>query len=708
MYIKLELKQYLEELVKRGLILFLFLTLMMSLSAKNQFDMQKMTQDWNQLHPGMLPHWMTPDEAAGINQNTRIFQETNPPVAPVRAVAEFEQSTGALIRWPLGIPYTLIAELSQDVKVITIVASTSQQNQAITAYQSNGVYMENCSFMIAPTDSYWTRDFGPWFVFDGNNQLGLVDFVYNRPRPNDDELPRTFASMNDIPLYGMNLQETGGNFMTDGYHTASQTKITYTENGDNQTNVNQKMRDYMGIENFYVLDDPNNTYIDHIDCWGKFLAPDKVLIRSVPTSHPQYSAIEATANYYTTHNCGYGYPFQVYRVSTPEDQPYTNSLILNNKVFVPQISDIADDPALQAYKNALPGYEVIGFMAASSTPWESTDALHCRVHEIIDKDMLFIDHLPLHGAYLYGHPISLSVNFIAHSGMRLYSDSLKIYYKINNGSFQSLNLVQNESNPSLCEVTLPIIPPGSQVQYYIHGADESGHSANVPRMGVFDPFRFSISSDSLAPVIDISPIPNITLAAFPYQTIAHVTDNSGIDQVNLVYGIDTTVLSYSLNPVSVNNRDYSFEIPIDNINAGDTVYYQVNASDISIPANSSSSRCRHFTVVPATNNDDQSAIFTHDIFLGVYPNPALLRHMSDSNTVSLKYRSVTTHSVIFKIYNIKGQLVRSLSGQGGKQGVFISSWNCQDSDGKKIKSGIYLINMQSGSQVQTRKLVFIE
>ena len=27
------------------------------------------------------------------------------------------------------------------------------------------------------------------------------------------------------------------------------------------------MEDYYGIETYHVVPDPNNTYIDHIDCW---------------------------------------------------------------------------------------------------------------------------------------------------------------------------------------------------------------------------------------------------------------------------------------------------------------------------------------------------------------------------------------------------------------------------------------------------------
>ncbi|HNV62857.1 MAG TPA: agmatine deiminase family protein, partial [Candidatus Cloacimonas acidaminovorans] len=332
------------------------------------------------------------------------FTETNPPVAPVRPIAEFEPASDVLIRYPLGIPVSLVVQLANTANVICIVSS-SQQSSAISTFTNAGVNMERVSFLNAATDSYWTRDYGPWFIFDGNGEYGVVDFIYNRPRPNDNLIPQVFANHFALNYYGMNLQQTGGNYMSDGINTAAQTTLVYTENGNNQTNVNTKMQQYLGITNYLVMTDPNNTYIEHIDCWAKFLAPDKVMIRSVPASHSQYNAIENAANYFATHNCAWGYPYRVYRVYTPSNEPYTNSLILNKKVFVPIVGSSNDNSALQAYREAMPGYEVIGVSQISSAPWESTDALHCRTHEIPDKNMLNIVHTPWHSIVPVGTDI---------------------------------------------------------------------------------------------------------------------------------------------------------------------------------------------------------------------------------------------------------------------------------------------------------------
>ncbi|HPF09576.1 MAG TPA: hypothetical protein PL020_07580 [Candidatus Cloacimonadota bacterium] len=89
------------------------------------------------------------------------FTETPAPSSPVRPIAEFEPASHVLIRYPLGIPTSLVVQLSNTADVICFVNSSSTASSASNSFNSAGVNMERVSFMIAETDSYWTRDFGP-------------------------------------------------------------------------------------------------------------------------------------------------------------------------------------------------------------------------------------------------------------------------------------------------------------------------------------------------------------------------------------------------------------------------------------------------------------------------------------------------------------------------------------------------------------------
>ena len=146
-----------------------------------------------------------------------------PPSGQIRPIAEFEPAEAVLVRYPFGIPISLIKEMANDVKVITIVANTSQQNTVLNQYNSNGVNTANCQFLIANTDTHWTRDYGPWFMALDNSSVAMFDFTYNRPRPNDNQINgrlATYLSDNGVEInrYASTLTLTGGNFMNDGIY----------------------------------------------------------------------------------------------------------------------------------------------------------------------------------------------------------------------------------------------------------------------------------------------------------------------------------------------------------------------------------------------------------------------------------------------------------------------------------------------------------
>ena len=342
-----------------------------------------------------LPIGFTLEELENKEMIYDMGSRTTPPPQPVRSIAEYEPMQGVLIRYPFGISTSLIAAIAEDVIVYCLVSS-SLQNSANNSMINAGVNMDNVEFIIGSTDSYWTRDYGPWWIVDGNGDIGVVDFTYNRPRPNDNNAPLKVSNHLDVPYYSADFISTGGNYMTDGFGISASTHIAYTEQPECNTNdqnsvplpscsyVDDILLDYYGINTYHVVADPNNEYIDHIDCWGKFLSPSKLLLRSVPSNHSQYNDIEEVAEYFSSILTSEGTPWEIYRVYTPNDQPYTNSLILNNKVFVPVMNSSWDDEALEVYESALPDYEVLPFTGS----WQSTDALHCRVKGIPDLSFM--------------------------------------------------------------------------------------------------------------------------------------------------------------------------------------------------------------------------------------------------------------------------------------------------------------------------------
>ena len=479
--------------MKRKKTFFAVLMFASMMSAMGYLNAQAQTQeapDWRKLHYTSEEEMHTPLKRS-IN-----FSVTSAPTEAPRFVAEFEPMQGVTIRYPLGIPVSLVKSLAENCQVYCIVTQ-SQQSNARSSFTNAGVDMSRVTFVNATSDSYWVRDYGPWYIFAGRTPA-IVDNVYNRPRPNDDVIPSVFATFWDIPLYSMNLVHTGGNMMEDGRGHAVSDELVVNENNNDEATVRRLMLEYLGIDNYHITIDPQGEYIAHVDCWGKYLAPDKILIAKLPQSNSHYEDYEAVADYFATTNCCWGYPYKVYRVEEPGGSilaPYTNSLILNNTVYVPLGSNNTyNQRALEVYREAMPGYEVVGVSNTSySTGWLNTDALHCRTRGVMDFDMLFVDHRNvLFGTQECGDSIAVTSKFIAYSGKALKEDSLLVYYSIDNGPYQIAHM-RPTGQPDEYVGYIKGYHQASEVDYYVFGADESGHRYQQPVFGELDPHHFTVS-----------------------------------------------------------------------------------------------------------------------------------------------------------------------------------------------------------------------
>ena len=450
-------------------------------------------------HP-KFPHHATAEEKLMIpylSQQAHL-RDAVYPASPVTAISEFQPMGGVLIAYPLGIPVELVRELSQITQVKVIVNGRSDSVQAKSYFNNNQVNMDNVRFWKITHDSYWVRDYGPWFVVDGQDSVRVIDFVYNRPqRPNDNAALEYVAEFMGVSRYEMPMVHTGGNYMVDGYGTAASTMLVLQENSSETTASLEAMaQNYLGVENYMILPDPLGEYIAHIDCWGKFLDVDKVLIGQVPANDPRYDNYEDVAQTFANAVTPWGNHYKVYRVyanpNANKATPYTNSLILNDHVFVPVTGNSHDNEAIAVYQQAMPGYTIVPIMQSDYTPWLSTDALHCRTHELADLGMLHLKHYPLLGEVSPGDPLNISVTVKALSGANLVTDSLLVFFRINHGDWNWYPL-QNTSDDEYSFTFTAVnyaYQPGDTVEYYLYAKDESGRVEKHPYIGAADPHVF--------------------------------------------------------------------------------------------------------------------------------------------------------------------------------------------------------------------------
>ncbi|MBN1979924.1 MAG: agmatine deiminase family protein [Chitinivibrionales bacterium] len=125
----------------------------------------------------------------GLSQQTQekdfmVFDEGYTPDAwsstPYRMAAEWEPTAGTLISYPLLIPHELTVELAKDDTLYVLVPDSAKKTEAESAFKSWGVNLKHVRWL--PVDAGpgapWTRDWGPFCLFDSSRHflLGDADF----------------------------------------------------------------------------------------------------------------------------------------------------------------------------------------------------------------------------------------------------------------------------------------------------------------------------------------------------------------------------------------------------------------------------------------------------------------------------------------------------------------------------------------------------
>ena len=174
--------------------------------------------------------------------------------------------------------------------------------------------MDSVEIVNAESNSIWIRDYGANTVFsEYNDGRVLVDWLYNRPRPDDDAIPDVLADHMGLELYSTiespdDFMNTGGNWMTDGYGTAFASELILEENGGGNTwwttfpdhseaEIDAIVEAYHGIDTYVKMDNLPYDGIHHIDMHMKLLNESTLLVAEYPAGVADGPQIEANLQY---------------------------------------------------------------------------------------------------------------------------------------------------------------------------------------------------------------------------------------------------------------------------------------------------------------------------------------------------------------------------------------------------------------------------
>ena len=480
-----------------------------------------------------LPNQLSPAEMEKIKGGyTRPdYQQksiTNPPAFPVRTMAEWEEIQTLVVTYGNGgtgfyptIVRKIIDIAQEECEVlVTCDDSTAAKNYLI----SGSVPLTNVRFLQVASDALWVRDYGAHTIYkDDVDSLMLVDWIYNRPtRPNDDVMPDFQAAYKGIPLIATtqapnDLVNTGGNWMVDGFGTAFASKLILDENAagnsygvtaKTETDIDNIMDAYMGINRYIKMETLPYDGIHHIDMHMKLLDEETLLVSEYPTGESDGPQIELNLQYVLSNfNSVYGTPYKVIRIPAPPSstglypadggsyRTYSNNVFVNKTLIVPGYRTEYDTIAQRILEAALPGYDIqfIDCDNSGSNIISASGAIHCITNAIGVNDPLLIQHQSLTDTYDDVNPYTVNA-FIKHkSGI----SSATLYYTTNlTSGYQSVAMTNSSGNNWTANI--PAQPANSTVYYYIEGNSISGKTQVRPIVAPDGYFHFKVLDNASA------------------------------------------------------------------------------------------------------------------------------------------------------------------------------------------------------------------
>jgi len=440
-----------------------------------------------------------------------------PPKVAVRTMAEWEEVEYLLVSWT-QYPNTLreIVRYAREVCKVLIICGDSVSVKAFLV--AGRVRTKGVSFIHAYPNSVWIRDYGPQSVYMNEvDSLALVDWIYNRARVRDDQLSEIIATHTSLKLFTTTqspyeLINIGGNFLTDGMGTAFSSQLVLRENkleglysssSKNEAEIDRIMQTYMGIERYLKMPMLPYDRIHHIDMHLKLLDEETLLIGQYPEGvadgpHIERNFQELLANEYSS----FGSPYRVIRIPMPSHEgfypdakwvnyrTYTNAVLINRLVLVPQYECSEDSLALEVYRNALPGYKIIGVDVSQLI--QSGGALHCVTQTIGVRDPLRIIHQPIRAFFPETSHAKISAMLAHVSGI----SQARVFYKTTeNPVFSPADMQQVDPFKGIWEAYIPLPHSPDQLLYYIEATSYSGKIQRRPMSAPKGYWRVRVGGD---------------------------------------------------------------------------------------------------------------------------------------------------------------------------------------------------------------------
>ncbi|HEX4925118.1 MAG TPA: agmatine deiminase family protein [Bdellovibrionales bacterium] len=423
-----------------------------------------------------LPIGFAPHEARWRGLTALELQPSRlKPEGPIHSLGEWEDAEAVMTLWTNP---AYVKALAQHGPVKLVADTQTDVRWWSDWLRSKGIPETKVSYFVTPTDTIWVRDYGPWWIVDGAGRVGMVDTVYNRPRPLDDKFPAYVSQTLGIPRYEPGLVHTGGNYYSDGLGNAFSSTLVFRENSKLAgSEVLTRMLQFLGIERYTTTPLGAQITIEHLDTFGKLVAPDTWVVGLFPENTSFYRDTEKLVALLQGQLSPYGTPYKIFRLKMiprggSDYRAYLNSFISNRALFFPSYGDAADQEAAAVYQAALPGYKIVP-VDNGSTGWG--DSVHCRSRNLIRRDTLFI--FPRVVPQKAGAPTRVLARVIPSPASSL-TGAPKINWALDGVVQPPVEMRASGEQTYIAE--LPRVAPGRRVELYVAAADTRGSRKTAP------------------------------------------------------------------------------------------------------------------------------------------------------------------------------------------------------------------------------------
>jgi agmatine deiminase len=650
--------------------------------------------------PQNLPNYMTEQEKILWNSYIPPVNPdyTTPPPTPVRTMAEWEELQGIMITWTSYLSILRqIVDYAQEEGLVYIVCTDS--NSVKSYLTQGGVPLYNLRFLITSFNTIWCRDYGPWSVYAGmSDTLEIIDWIYNRPRPQDDVIPIFVANYLNVPIYQTtvppyDLINTGGNFMTDGNGTAFASNLILDENpGHTEAEIDTIMSLYMGINRYIKMNTLPYDVIHHIDMHMKLLDEETILVGQYPPGVADGPQIEANLQYIKDNflTC-YGRPYRIVRIPMPPDanghypdqggdyRTYTNSVIINKSVIIPTYEYQYDTTAFRIYREAMPGYNIIGIDCNAIIP--ALGAIHCITKEIGSFDPIFISHARIEDTVFTQGPFEIDAFIKTRSGVA----SAEVNWTIDTSlgyAPANMSLISENNYTGL----IPAQQPGDVVYYYITVQANDGKIVSKPLTAPYGYYKFKVDESVPVELVNFTAEINGDYVTLKWQSETEA-NNKGFEIEKLKdYKIKRSPVWENMGFVEGNGtttqlHEYSF---VDkNVPSGK---YQYRLKQIDFNGSFKYSNVVEVNVIsPLQFSLEQN-----------YPNPF-------NPTTTISWRTPVSSWQTLKVYDVLGREVATLVNEFKPVGKYKVEFNANG-----LPSGIYFYKLETNLHTASRKMILMK